>query len=29
MTGKALMTLGVQVSLRGDYASQVQTWKKV
>ena len=29
MTGKALMTLGVKVSLRGDYSSQVQTWKKV
>jgi len=27
LTGKALMTLGFSVTLIGDYASEVQTWK--
>ncbi len=29
MSGSALMHLGIPLTLRGDYASQVQTWKRV
>lgn len=28
VTGKALMELGIEVALRGDYASEVHTWRK-
>lgn len=28
VTGKALMEIGIEISLRGDYASGIYTWKK-
>ena len=29
MSGKALMNIGIKVEIKGDYASDVQTWKKL